>query len=343
MTITIPTVPLIGHDAIERQLLESWERGSMPHSLMFTGPQGIGKSGVALRLAAFALCGGTSGGMFGPEDLSVSPDNPALRRMEIGSHGDFKYIEPDTSTATAAIKIDAIREISNFLALTPSEAAWRVVVIDSADDLNPNAANALLKILEEPPSYCLMILISHAPGQLLPTIRSRCRMIPFKPLERAAFDKIMNGHLPAADHATLASLHALAHGSPGLAVTLNGHDALTLYDLIMAIYAHYPALDEAALDRLATRVAGAKDKALWNSWRLIWEQFLYRLQLMQSGVALPHLSDQEAETMMRLAALDAGRWHQLQDDANKLFNDTEILHLDRKQAIQSVFGEMVKS
>lgn len=341
MSLTIPTAPLIGHAPIEQRLLGEWQRGTLPHSLLFTGPQGIGKASTALRLAAFALCGGAGDGLFGPSDLSVDPGHPAAGRIEAGSHGDFKRILPDTSTATAAIKVDAVRELAGFLSLTPSEAQWRVVLIDSADDLNLNAANALLKVLEEPPDYCLMILISHAPGRLLPTIRSRCRTVPFKPIDRGGFDAVMQAHLPSTQAPALAALHALSSGSPGVAITLDQHDAIALYEQLLHVYAHYPVVDEEALGHLAHRVAGAKDKAVWRTWRLLWDQFLYRLQLWQAGVSLSPIHAEEEAVMTRLAGEDPARWHRWQDDAARLFHDTEILHLDRTQAIHSVLMQTV--
>jgi len=151
----------------------------------------------------------------------------------------------------------------------------------------------------------------------------------------------MQTHLPGAQPPALAALHALSCGSPGVALTLDQHDALALYELLLNVYAHYPMVDEEALGQLAHRIAGAKDKALWRSWRLIWEQFLYRLQLWQAGVALSPIDPCEAEVMAQLSTQDADRWHRWQDEANRLFNDTETLHLDRAQAIHSVLMQTV--
>lgn len=337
MTIPDFTAPLIGHASQERYFLDAWTRETMPHSLLFSGAKGVGKATFAYRLAAFILSGGEGNdALFGPSDLSVPPESPIVKRMVAGSHGDFLAITPDTSTATAAIKVDAIRKIGDFLSLTPSEAKWRVVLIDSADDMNPNAANALLKLLEEPPSHAAIILISHNPGKLLPTIRSRCRTIAFKSIDPEGFSIVLDraGSKPSSGSE---ALHALAYGSPGMALTLEQYDAPGLYEQLLKVLAHYPKTDDAALAQLVKTVAGAKDKELWNVWRHVWECLMYRLAQFQQDIPLQPISDQESATLTRLASLaEPDHWQSLHDQASRWFRDTEVLHLDRKQVIHSL-------
>lgn len=339
MTAPDFTAPLIGHASQEGYFLEAWSRNVMPHSLLFTGPQGIGKASFAYRLAAFILSGGASGNaLFGPADLSVDAESPIVRRMLAGSHGDLLAITPDTSTATAAIKVDAIRKIGDFLSMTPAESSWRVVLIDSADDMNPNAANALLKLLEEPPSHAMIVLVSHNPGRLLATIRSRCRVIAFKPIEPDSFSTIMERNGSRNSNSRQA-LHALSYGSPGLALTLEAHNALGLYESLLEVFSHYPDIDASAVLSIQKAITAAKDKSLWGIWRHVWECFFYRLIQFQQDIPLTPISSRETQTFTRMASMaDPEHWQEVNAQALRWFHDTEILHLDRKQVIHSLIS-----
>src|SRR5882724_5395502 len=187
---------LAGHEAAEASLIAAHAQGKLPHAIIIGGPRGIGKSTLAFRLARFVLSQGTSGaGLFAaaPASLALAEDHPVFSRVASGGHADLLTIErginpnkwkkrdapPDAEARKRVLRdeivVDDTREVANFLRLTAAEGGWRIVIVDSADDMNRNAANALLKILEEPPSRSLLLLVSHAPGRLLPTIRSRCR------------------------------------------------------------------------------------------------------------------------------------------------------------------------
>lgn len=337
MTITEPRLQhhCVGHEAIERQLLEAWQRGVIPHSMLFCGAKGIGKATLAYRLVRFMLSGGQSeASMFGPTDLSVDPDSPVVRRIEGGSHGDFMVLEPDDSTATPTIKVDAVRKIQHFLSLTPSENPWRVVLIDSVDEMNPNAANALLKVLEEPPSHCIIILICHNIGNLLPTLRSRCRRFDFYPPTYPQFQTILSRTSIELDEEQSKALFALSHGSIGSALSLHQHHAFDLYATLLGLLENYPTLNYQAIGQFAQKIAGAKSHALWDVWKTVWEHLLMRLNLYQAGCLEPS-THQESEVFAKLAQLFSP--HQLQAllaKSHELHHQSETLHLDRKQAIQ---------
>ena len=181
---------LSGHEPAEKELLSAFASGRLPHGLLITGPHGVGKATLAFRFARFLLSQGaapSAGGLFAPavpSSLALPPEHPVFRRVASSGHADLltveRGIDPKRKRERTEIVVDDTRAIAAFLRLTPAEGGWRIVVVDTADEMNRNAANAVLKILEEPPSRALLILVSDNPGRLLPTIRSRCRRLPLR-------------------------------------------------------------------------------------------------------------------------------------------------------------------
>ncbi|MDP6486681.1 MAG: DNA polymerase III subunit delta', partial [Alphaproteobacteria bacterium] len=185
--------------------------------------------------------------------MSVDPNHPVFRRVASGGHLDFVTVERGLSDQggkkRSEIVVDDIRAVGAFLRLTPAEGGWRVVVIDSADDMNRNAANALLKVLEEPSAWALLILVSHNPGRLLPTVRSRCRRLGMRALTDADVGDLIERYAPGLgtdDHATLTRL---SDGSIGRAVALAEEGGLDLYRELVALLETWPRLDTEALHR----------------------------------------------------------------------------------------------
>src|SRR5438045_6781510 len=225
---------LLGHQAAGGELRRLVGRGRMPHALLLRGPRGIGKATLAFRLARFVLApgGGESGGPFlfgedgggggdaevgeegGSSGLAIPPESGTFRRVASGGHADLLTIEraydPRRRRLRGEIVVGDTREIGTFLRLTPAEGGWRVVVVDGADEMNRNAANALLKILEEPPQRALLLLIAHSPGRLLPTIRSRCRRFPLAPLPTAIVAELLARYRPELDPTAVAAVTAPA-------------------------------------------------------------------------------------------------------------------------------------
>ena len=168
-----------GHGRVEQVLEQALKSGRMPHAWLFAGPKGIGKASLAYHFAQSILAG--------KEVLYLEDEHPIRRRVLQQSHSDLKVLEE----VAGVIKIDEARDIPQFLSLTPSEGTHRVVIVDAMDAMNVQAANAILKTLEEPPANTVMLLISHNPGSLLPTIRSRCRLVSFHPVEREDFNRVV--------------------------------------------------------------------------------------------------------------------------------------------------------
>lgn len=228
---------IVGHDAQAQDFLAAM-RGDRPHhGWLFVGPEGLGKAELAVGLARRALAE-SSGIPVTADGWDVPVDHPTARYMASGAHPDFYLLNrlpkddkllgkprdewPDKVELNRSIKVDQVRALTAKFATKPSLSERRMVVIDSADDLEAGGANALLKTLEEPPSGTVFILISHAPGRLLPTIRSRCRLVRFAPLADDAMTQALRAHLPGADANEIASLVALGRGAPGLAMRRAG-------------------------------------------------------------------------------------------------------------------------
>src|SRR2546421_6622346 len=178
---------LAGHGEAEAALLNAYRSGRIPHAWLIGGPQGIGKATLAYRMARFVLAhrNPTTSDVQDAETLQLDPSHPVARHVAAGAHGGLLALERtlnDRGVMRTVITVDETRETIAFFGSTAAVEGWRVCIVDSVDELNPNAANALLKILEEPPQQSLFLLVSHAPARLLPTILSRCRKLPLRTL-----------------------------------------------------------------------------------------------------------------------------------------------------------------
>ncbi len=205
-------------ETADRAFVTAYEKDRLHHAWLLCGPQGVGKASFAFRAARF-LMGKTREPRFGA--LGMSPEDADVRLITAATHPDLLVLEREMGETKLKknISVDAVREIGEFFSKAPSRSPWRVCIIDSVDDLNINSANALLKILEEPPHKGILFLISHSPGRLLATIRSRCRRLNFAPWSDEAVRDFVSRKLTLDDD-SLTRLVRLAHGAPGRALTL---------------------------------------------------------------------------------------------------------------------------
>src|SRR5438445_5314400 len=190
---------LAGHREAEAALLNAYRSGRIPHAWLIGGPQGIGKATLAYRMARFVLAHGPplAGAVQRADDLAVDPNHTVARQVAAESHGGLLTLERtanERGVMRTVITVDETRETISFFGSTAAAEGWRVCIVDTVDELNPNAANALLKILEEPPQQSLFLLVSHAPARVLPTIQSRCRKLPLRPL---ATSEVIRAAAPA--------------------------------------------------------------------------------------------------------------------------------------------------
>ncbi|ETI58949.1 DNA-directed DNA polymerase [Sphingobium sp. C100] len=224
---------LVGHDAQARTMIAAARSGRMHHGWILAGPKGIGKSSFARALAQ-RLLADAAGPVVEGEGLAVPESHPVRRLIEATAHPDYAELSPIEKDGVTArnISVDQVRGLQRLIQSAPSLSPRRVVVIDSVDDLERGAANALLKSLEEPPADMIFLLVSHAPGRLLPTIRSRCRSLRFDPLDDAAMRSVLSANDAALSPQEMDALVRAGEGSPGQALRYAG---LNLFEIEKAL------------------------------------------------------------------------------------------------------------
>ena len=234
-----------GHDSAIARFLGAWRSGAMHHAWLLTGPRGIGKASFA-RAAATRLLAEAAGPMPDGEGIDTPESHPTAHLIKAGSHPDFRLLERiENKTGTALqrnISVDQVRGLGDLFSVTPAMSDWRVAVIDSADDLDRSGANALLKMLEEPPAKCVFLLVSHIPGRLLPTIRSRCTRLEFEPLGDDVMASVLAGQ--GIDASKIPELVSQAGGSPGKALSYAALDLAPLHAQALAIMRDGDPLNE---------------------------------------------------------------------------------------------------
>jgi DNA polymerase-3 subunit delta' len=257
------TLILIGQGQAEAAFAAAIASGRLHHAWLIGGPQGIGKATLAYRVARRLLAerpGETGPSLFGeevaPAGLAVAPDDPATGKIARLAHPDLAVIRrgprKDGKALREEIAVEDVRNATRLFQFTAGASGARVIIVDAADDLNRNAANALLKMMEEPPPGAIFLIVAHQPGRLLPTIRSRCRMLRLEPLASADLMAIMAGLGRPIDAATA----AMAEGSVTQALRLIDPDSAAFRDKVMAVLDRLPALDTGAVAALAETVQG---------------------------------------------------------------------------------------
>jgi DNA polymerase-3 subunit delta' len=217
---------LLGHADAERRMRRAFDSGKMHHAWLISGVKGIGKASLAYRFAAYILSAAESRALDIADDLSIDHNSRTAHWLASRSHPDLFVLERNWDSKTRKLKselaVDDARRLSEFFGLTAGSGGWRVAIIDAADDLNNASANALLKLIEEPPSKCLLLLVCNQPGRLPRTIRSRCMRIDLSPLSREETFKVLTS-LPLDEpppHEDLEVAAKLAGGSPGRGLEL---------------------------------------------------------------------------------------------------------------------------
>ena len=323
---------LYGHGEAEHALLDAYRGERLPHAWLFSGPSGIGKATLAYRMARFVL--------FHPDprdpsvqtakSLHVDADLPVARRIAARAHGDLLVLERTVNEKTGKlrqdIQVDDVRRVTTFFGSTPGEGGWRVVVVDSVDELNREGANALLKVLEEPPRRALLLLVSHSAAHVLPTIRSRCRLLALRPLASGDVARAVAAAIPGRrDDADLVTAAEVAEGSVRRALGFLDGDAIELRNRIMALLERLPSVDPRALHALGDRLHGADPAKLaafvdtvnaWLSSRL--------------DAALP-----DRARLTRIAEA----WEKV----NRAAGDVETFNLERKPLVFNVFGWLAEA
>ncbi|MDP1630418.1 MAG: DNA polymerase III subunit delta' [Caulobacter sp.] len=314
---------LEGAEKQEHAFLEAIERGRLHHAWLLTGPEGVGKATFAFR-AARRLLGAKPDPANGV--LGASGSDPVVRQVAARSHPDIMVLERlgEDGKVRKVIPVDEARKMAEFFSQTPAISPYRIAIVDAADDLNVNAANAILKTLEEPPPRGVIFLVSHAPGRLLPTIRSRCRRLAFTAPGEALTTDFLTARTDLTQHQA-ERLAKMAGGAPGLAIRLAAADALGADDAAHAILQNLPRLDEAALLAMADGFRGGEGQARFD---LLFDRLAAQIHDMAVGQAMSGVGE----------GLD--RWVLAWERLCVLPRQAEGLNLDRADAFWTALREL---
>jgi DNA polymerase-3 subunit delta' len=315
---------LLGHAAAEQTMLEAYRSGRMHHGWIFSGERGIGKATLAFRLARFIFANPdpTSAEVAAAHDLAVPDDHPAARRAAIGVHGNLLLLQREWDDRNRRYKselsVESVRRIIPFLGTTAGEGGWRVIIVDPADDMNRNAANAILKNLEEPPRQTLFLLLAESRGALLPTILSRCRTLELTPLTPQETEAVLKEVAP--DHTEprgdgLAT--ALSGGSPRRLIELRQGDGVVLYRLMLAAIERGDRQAQLRLSGLAASPQAA-------------EQFT---ELFEAYLARRIHGVPEPAAEAKPPAVPLVTWAELWEKATHSGREVEEYNLDRRQFV----------
>ncbi len=334
------TVQVYGHRAAEAEFLRAFTSGRLHHGWLITGPRGVGKATLAWKLARFLLATPMEdGGLFGapppPTSLDIPADHPVARHMRALAEPRLFLVRRglnDKETGlSAVIRVDEVRELKNFLNLSAVDGGRRAVIVDCADEMNPNAANAVLKILEEPPKNVTFFLISHQPFRLLPTIRSRCRELRLTPLSPADLADALIQASGETDPEEAAALAELAGGSVGEAFRLTNLDGLPLYGQLVALLGTLPRLDRARALSIAESAAGKAGEARFDLVVTLIDLFLARLARAAALRQLPiEAAKGEADLITRLSShpMAAQSWAELAQSLSQRARRGKAVNLD---------------
>jgi len=333
-----------GHAEAERALLDAYRGVRMPHAWLIGGAPGIGKATLAYRMARFVLAhpDPSVAAVQSARTLALPSDHRMVRLVAAQGHPDLLVLERrpgDSGALRTTIAVDDVRKLVPFFGSTAGEAGWRVVVVDAADELNAAGANALLKLLEEPPPRALFLIVSHAPGRLLSTIRSRCRRLQLRPLAPADVGQaaaVALGRSP--EDADIAKAAAAAEGSVGRAVALLGGPLLAVRERVIELLDRLPAIDPRALHALGDSLERA-DRAVLATFVDATREWLSAQLPAANGGRAPQPSAATGAAAARHLAGLAQAW----DNVNRTAREVEVFNLERKPFVFKVFGWLAEA
>ena len=341
---------LLGHEKAESLLLQALNAQRLHHAWLISGPRGIGKATLAYRFAKYVLANLTGeANLFdnafmlaeNPGSLYLSSDHPTFQRVAAGGHADVLVVEKSENkqgNLSPVIIAEDVRNVRKFFHMTAGEGGWRVVILDTADEMNVHASNALLKILEEPPSRALLMLISHNPGRLLPTIRSRCQSIRLEPLGSSVLAELLSSRAPNMPATDLEIISIFAEGSIGRALEVLELDGFSIYEDILRLFEAGAGTDNRALHAFASKITSKKgrDTFILTSELIRWQ--LGRIIKYAARDCGKDLTAREQVLFERIScASGLDRWLDVWEKVDDLIASVDHSNLDRKQAILNIF------
>jgi len=310
---------LTGHREALARAARAIRGGRPPQAWLITGPQGIGKATLAYRIARYLLRFGATAE--GPEDLATAPKDPVSQQVTAGAHPGLlvlrRAVNERTGKLMNVLSVEEVRKLSSFFGMTSGAGGWRIAIIDTADDMNDAAANALLKTLEEPPARAMILVLSHNPGRLVSTIRSRCQRIDLRPLSDAEVEAALKQKLPDLDDDERASLARLSAGSIGTALVLAAGEGVAFAREADRLIEKAPHPDVPALLSLGDKLSRVTDG----------------LEIFGTFLANA-LSDRiRAKGASGVAGLDC--WIEASEKVRSKFGRSSALYLDLRQTVLS--------
>ena len=338
---------IFGHDAPsgpEAELIGAFDNKNMHHAWIFSGAEGIGKATMAYRFARYVLANAELRASSSPTDIMSDGALASNRQIASMSNPGLMTIRrvwnEKTKKNSTIIPVDEVRRLKSFLHHTSAgKDLWRVIIVDRADDLNINAANALLKSLEEPPKNCLFLLVSSDPGRLLPTIRSRCRMLEFSPLNNQHMQQAVSSLMGSTNKTTEDRLINLADGRVRRYLALAAGDGIKYYDLLLVLLSSMPALDEGKLLKLSDDLSAPTALAAFDMFYDLFFSILARI--IHASATGEDLLDQERKACGHLVSNTAlAQWAGLWETIAAEKADVIRLNLDRKSFVLETFYRM---
>jgi DNA polymerase-3 subunit delta' len=336
---------VLHNDTLER-LITLTDDNKLPHALLITGAKGIGKATLAYHFVRHLLNSPSEdadNNFFGePEIASITEDSPVYTKIIAGAHPDLLVIEPAYDERKKAYKneitVDAMREVTHFLSHTAAETNWRIILIDSIDQLNRNAANAVLKLLEEPPSNSLFILISHQPATLLPTISSRCHAIHLRPPNKEQFIEILRLSHPDANYQVIEALYTLSGGLTGIANDLLAHEGLALYQKIITLMHAFIDQQHSEKQHCIESISSKENEAAWPLFVLLLPFMIERIIRFQHQT-LSEIDSNEIPLLQQAnTTKPSDYWLAFHEKAITILPGISRMHLDKKHALQQLFS-----
>lgn len=325
-----------GHAAAARTLATAARSGRLHHAWIIAGPKGVGKATLAWRFTRALLAHGAANC---PDDLSVPVDHPVRHLISALAHPDVALIrrpwDHEKKRLRTVVTVEEVRRLRGFFSQHASAGGYRIAIVDPADDMNPSAQNALLKILEEPPARALLLLVSHAPGALLPTTRSRCRLLTLRSLDEQSMSEAVAALAPGVDQKQRDLLAALAEGAPGRALALAATEAVGLYREIVDVLQGLPRLNGAKLFALAEKMARPSSDRLQTFVALL-SQIEERV-LRGAYTALPPVPNEEPLLRHLRTVVPLEAWSLLWENLKTAAAEVDELNLDKKQLVLNAF------